>query len=456
MIITIVKYFNNEVVKVKTFIGFAFLLLVLAAGSPQHAVALHVAQEDTAKQVDMQQVLMNWSLFFEDYRNGYYERAIPYGWKVMELHPTRFGALYRNLAECYRQLYLATDDPALQEAYADTIIYIFQKGIEYLPDRADNFHLQKAHFYDNYYSPPKIKESIHAYQKAVELDFEGIDFQYIDRLGNLYMDNRAPDNDYEERAIELYQRYLTERDPDSATALDRLRRLVRDPHELVRLAEEKLRTDPDNPANIWGLVHAYSAAQEYQKAIPYVERLTEISPDSETYWGEAARLYERINEPREAIRAYSQLMRIRPGDRETPLKIAQAYRLLGNHRQAREYARRAQRMDSNWGEPLMEIATIYEEVIEKCVVNTKGGWANMKLEDRIVYKLAQEYYQRAAQIDQRVATRARERAQFLNNLIPQDEDYFFNRDLISNGKIQIFGDCYEWINEEITVPPSFR
>lgn len=425
-------------------------------GSLQLSAASEETPADTAAQVDMQQVLMNWSLFYEDYRNGYYERAIPYGWKVMELHPTRFRALYGNLAESYRQLYLNTDDPQKQEAYADTIVYIFQRGIEHLPDRADNYYLQKAHFYDNYFSPPRIAEAIEAYEKAVDMNFETIDFQYIDRLGNLYMDNRGPGNDYEQRAIDLYQRFLTERDPDSTTALDRLRRLVRDPQELIRLAEEKLRTDPENPVNIWGLVQAYKAASEVHKAIPHVEQLTEINPESETYWSELASLYERIDSPRDAIRVYNELMRLKPNDREIPLHIADSYRQLGDHRRARDYALRAHRMDTRWGEPLIEIATIYEEVVEKCVVNTKGGWANMQLEDRIVYKLAQEYYQRAAQIDQRAARRANERAQFLNNLIPQDEDYFFNRELIRNGKIKVIGDCYGWIAEEITVPASFR
>jgi len=443
------------VITLKTILKLAIVALVVI-GVPYQLNASESTTADTLDQVDMQQVLMNWSLFYEDYRNAYYERAIPYGWKVMELHPTRFRALYGNLAESYRQLYLQTDDPELQEAYVDTIITIFQEGIKHLPDRANNYYLQKAHFYDNYYSPPKIEESIRSYENAVELDFDTIDFQFIDRLGTLYMDNRGPDNDYEQRAIELYQRYLTERDPDSAAAMERLRRLVRDPQELIRLAEETLRTDPENPANIWSLVHAYNAAQEYQKAIPHVKKLTELRPESETYWSELARLYERVNQTRDAIRAYSQLMRLTPNDRSIPLNIARGYRQLGNHQQAREYARRAQRMDPTWGEPLIEIATIYEEVIEKCVVNTKGGWANMQLEDRVVYKLAQEYYNRAAQIDQRVARRAQERAQFLNTLIPQDEDYFFNRDLISNGKIEVFGNCYEWVNEEITVPAHFR
>lgn len=407
-------------------------------------------------QEDEHELLVNWSLFHEDYRNGYYERAIPYGWVVMEMNPTRFTSLYRNLAECYRQLYLEEDDPDKKEAYADSIIIVYQKGIEYIPDRAESYYLQKAYYYENYYSPPKVEESIHAYEQALNLGFETIEFDYIDQLGNLYIRHRDAENDYEDRAIQLYQRYLRERDPDNQTAMERLQRLIRDPAELVKLAEERLRTDPENPASIWNLVQAYITAQQYQKAIPHVEKLIEMNPESVTYWRELARLYDRVNQLNNAIKAYQRLLELNPDDRELPLDIGRAHRQLGNYRQARTFARQAQRMDTNWGEPLIEIAAIYEEVIERCVVENKGGWENMELADRIMYKLVQEYYQQAARADSRVAERARERAQFLNDLVPRDDDYFFNRELIENGTIEVFGDCYEWIDESITVPERFR
>ncbi len=434
----------------------SFLFLAIATLGISESAHATVALPDTSDAEDEQELLMNWSLFHEDYRNGYYERAIPYGWKVMELNPTRFTSLYRNLAESYRQLYLEEEDEEKQAAYVDTIITVFQKGIEYLPDRADNYYLQKAHFYDNYYSPPKVEESIEAYEKAIELSFDTIEFDYIDRLGTLYMENIDADETYADRAIELYQRYLTERDPDSDTAMDRLQRLVRDPEELVELAENQLRTDPDNPGYIWNLVQAYNTAEQYENAIPHVERLIEMNPESQTYWNELARLHDRLDQYQEAIRAYQELMKLDPNDRDLPLNIARAYRQLENFQQARSYAQQASRIDPNWGEPLMEIATIYEEVVERCVVRNRGGWEHMELEDRVVYRLAQEYYQEAAQIDDRVAERARERAEFLHDLVPQDDHYFFNRELISNGKMEVFGACYEWIDEEITVPERFR
>ncbi len=430
-----------------------YILLTLLTVAVPTAYA-DAAVQDTS-QVDMQKVFENWSLFYEDYRNGYYERAIPYGWRVMELHPTRFRSLYGNLAECYRQLYLKAD-ASERSVYADTMLIVFDKGIQHLPDRADSYYLQKAFVYDNYYDPARIPEAIEAYEKVMELSFETVDFQYVDRLGTLYIENIAPDNTSEGKAINLYNRYLAERDADNSTAMDKLRRLIRDPRELVRLAEEKLRTDPDNVGNIWSLVQAYNASEQYAKSIPHVERLTKIEPESETYWAELARLFERTGNYREAIRAYSQIMRIAPGNKEAILQVSRSYKSLGNFQQARTYAQRAARMDRQWGDPLVEIAAILEEVAEKCIVGVKGGWANMNLEDRVVYKLAQEYYEQAASIDPRIANNARQRITFLASLVPQDEDYFFNRDKIRDGKMTLGGSCYEWIDEEITVPPQFR
>jgi tetratricopeptide (TPR) repeat protein len=444
----------RAIIHILIIIVFLIPTIPVAAGVIGSGSLPSSGSQDTS-QVDMQKVFENWSLFYEDYRNGYYERAIPYGWRVMELHPTRFKTLYNSLAECYRQLYLKAE-PDNRSVYADTMLIIFDKGIEHIPDRADSYYLQKAFIYDNYYNPPRVFEAIEAYEVVMKMSFETVDFQYLDRLGTLYIENIASDNNYEAKAIDLYNKYLSERDPDNATAMDKLRRLIRDPHELVRLAEEKLRTDPDNITNIWSVIQAYNTAEQYQKAIPHAEKLTKLQPDSETYWSELARLYERTGNYREAIRAYSQIMRIDSGNKEAVLQVSRAYRSLGNFQQARTYAQRASRMDRNWGDPFMEIAVVYEAVVEQCVVNVKGGWANMKLEDRIVYKLAQEYYEQAANTDPRVANNARQRITFLANLVPQDEDYFFNREVIREGKIRVFGDCYEWIGEEITVPPQFR
>jgi hypothetical protein len=39
---------------------------------------------------DSMEVLKNWSLFFEYFKTGDYNSAVPYGWKVMQMQPSRF------------------------------------------------------------------------------------------------------------------------------------------------------------------------------------------------------------------------------------------------------------------------------------------------------------------------------------------------------------------------------
>ena len=46
-------------------------------------------------QQDSIEVLKNWSLF-EYFKTGDYVSAVPYGWKVMEMQPTRFKTLYKR------------------------------------------------------------------------------------------------------------------------------------------------------------------------------------------------------------------------------------------------------------------------------------------------------------------------------------------------------------------------
>src|SRR3989339_1129758 len=59
----------------------------------------------------------NASLFNEYHKNGDYQSAIPYGWKVIELDPARNKPIYHRMAECYFSFYEKATDPALKTAY---------------------------------------------------------------------------------------------------------------------------------------------------------------------------------------------------------------------------------------------------------------------------------------------------------------------------------------------------
>jgi hypothetical protein len=76
----------------------------------------------------------------------------------------------------------------------------------------------------------------------------------------------------------------------------------------------------------------------------------------------------------------------------------------------------------------------------------------LDINDKLVYKLAQELYARAKQVEPGIANEATQLSNALSTLVPTNEDYFFYRSNIQNGKMAIQGKCYDWIKELVTVP----
>ncbi|CUU06433.1 Tetratricopeptide repeat-containing protein [Candidatus Kryptobacter tengchongensis] len=401
-------------------------------------------------QQDSIEVLKNWSLFYEYFKTGDYVSAFPYGWKVMEMQPTRFKTLYKAMEKIYLKFYEEAP-PEKKTQYADTLLIIYDNAIKYHPENASEYYLRKGYVLENYYTNREI-EAIQAYEKGIELDFEHIEFYYIDRLGVLYIKHMEENPEYREKAIELYRKVL-DKDPQNVTANDRLRALVKDISELIELNKKRLEVDPENTELIWTIANLYIRAEDYRNAIPYLEKLTKKFPDNETYWNRLGYCYQRVGEYKKAIDVYNRSLKINPDAKEIILNIAVCYRELDNFEQARIWARRAMAKDKNWGRPYLEIAQIYEAAVAKCVKTTKGGdWTKIDFVDKLVYQLAVEYYELAKKIDPSVANEANQRIKNLETLVPTQEDYFFNKRKIKEGKIAITGGCYDWIGESITVP----
>ncbi len=401
-------------------------------------------------QQDSIEVLKNWSLFYEYYKTGDYNSAVPYGWFVMKMQPSRFKTLYKAMEKIYLKYYEEAPQDK-KTAYADTLLIIYDNAIKYHPENASEYYLRKGYVLENYYTGREL-DAISAYEKGIELDFENTEFYYIDRLGVLYIKNMEQYPEFREKAIELYRRVI-DKDPQNVTANDRLRSLVKDITELIELNKKRLEIDPENVELIWTVANLYIRAEDYKSAIPYLEKLTKKAPDNETYWNRLGYSYQRIGEYRKAIDTYNRSLKINPDAKEIILNIAICYRELDNFEQARLWARRAMAKDKNWGRPYIEIAQIYESAVSKCVKTTKGGdWTKLDFTDKLVYQLAVEYYELAKRIDPSVANEANQRIKNLETLVPTQEDYFFNKRKIKDGKIQITGGCYDWIGESITVP----
>jgi len=386
----------------------------------------------------------NWSLFSEYYKIGEYKTAIPFGWKVIRIDSTRFKTVYQKLADCYFNMYQKADSTERQP-YADTMLVIYDMGIRTVPERASGMWLLKGYALENYFYGREL-EAIDAYEKSRSLDPNGMEMAYIDRLGILYVKNAPSDPSMKMKAVDLY-RWAKDKFPNDPLPVQRLKQLVTDPQELIKLAEEDLKGDPDNVEKIWAAATAYRDAEVWDGAERHLLRLTKISPDNLTYWGEYAKVLQRAGKFSSAINAYQTTLQLNSDIKENYLNIAVCYRQLKQFESARTWALRASAKDRTWGAPYMEVGEIYKAAVEHCVMTSKNGdWTKLDLDDKLVYKTAANSFQRARSVDPSLANEALQRESDLRTLVPTREDLFFNQARIVDGKIALTSSCYQWID----------
>ena len=400
---------------------FSFILLTAPVGS---ALAQTSNPAEAAK---------NWSLFFEYHKNGDFKTAAPYGWKVIHLDPTRFKTVYSKLADCYLNLYQNAADTAQRQAYADTMVIIYDLGIKNIPERAAGLWLSKGYALATYFEGRDM-DAIKSYEKAIELDPK-TDFVYIDQLGLLYIKNMEKDPTLKKKAVDLYR---VQHEKDNANQ--------------VQIAEDDLKNDPQNPEKLWNAAQAHIDAEQFPEAEKHLVTLVKKFPKATNYVNELAKTYQKDGKYRQAIDAYNQSLKQNPAVKENYLNIAACYRQLENYPAARSTALRAASQEKDWGQPYMEIAETYKAAVEHCIKTTKGGdWSKLDIDDKLVYKLAQESYRKAKSIEPNLANEANQRINELSTLVPTKEDLFFNKGRIQNGRMPIAGQCYTWIGEDVPV-----
>jgi hypothetical protein len=92
--------------------------------------------------------------------------------------------------------------------------------------------------------------------------------------------------------------------------------------------------------------------------------------------------------------------------------------------------------------PLYVEAQLYEKAASQ-----SGSFEFM---DKCVYKLASDFYLKAARVGGPMSSSSSDRVRALENTVPQQEDYFF-RGYKSGDVIKIDGPSYGWIKQSIIV-----
>lgn len=388
------------------------------------------------------ELITNFSLFYEYHKNKDFSSALPYGWKVVNTDPSQF-LKYKIFTKMEEILWYMHDSSSVSDeeklAIKDTMDYFYDKAEQYEPQLAGFYTARKAYVLEvwNNSNPDDI---IKLYESAIEKD-PSLPTFYKDRLGLLYVNNASDTNEYKLKALDLYSK-LAELEPENPSWNQKLESIAENIEELVNITKKSWDFDKENLEKAWKYAATCIKAQDFEKAKEPLEFLTSKAPDVINYWKQLASVYDKLEQSDKSISAYKKLIDLQPDNRDNYVNIALVYKKLEQLSVSRTYLQKAMNIDPNWDYPVLLEAQLYEQGARACEFDFMA---------KCVYLLAVNSYRKAAGMGGQFASTAADRVRALQNSIPTKEDYFF-RKLKSGDTIKIEGACYSWIGRTVTVP----
>ncbi|MGK7370395.1 MAG: tetratricopeptide repeat protein, partial [Candidatus Halalkalibacterium sp. M3_1C_030] len=354
-----------------------------------------------------------YSIFYENYKNENYESAIRYGrwiWKGMPETIEGYSRfeLEKNLdrlVTAYSELAKEKEDPSLRSAYLDTTNIIFDKVFSELDaSQYDeyNWHLDRGRFYqeNSNFIDNAMGKAAEEYKKAFDLKPEEftklaegyyvqVMIQQMSSEGNKdmalnYIDKAAP---YAGEKLSSF--FDSQRD-----------QLFDSPEERITFLEEQMKKNPKDIEIISELRDTYEQQDMQDKAQKLNEKLYQLDPSFENTSALAQFAINNANYS-SAINYLKEAMQKAPDDEakaRAAFNISDAYLNTGQLQEARKYAREAANLDSDWGQPYIQIASIYAEAVNQCTSGRK-----LTRDDKVVYWLVLDYLDRAKRVDSQVS-----------------------------------------------------
>ncbi len=412
---------------IKTLLAtFMLLLLSISAINAQEEVNL----------------IAEFSLFYESYKNKDFESAEPHGWIVINTDPSQFLKYrpFKKMEEILKWKYDNASNESAKDSITSQAITLYDKAVEVGAKNPEYFIMKKAYIIEKW-SKLSPKEKVNAYIVALEKN-PNADAYYKDRLGLLYAANATDENGYKLKALDIYMK-LAEEDPENDTWIQRINALAEDMDQLVDFMKKSWDLDPENMEKAWKYAEICGKAEYFDKAIEPLEFLVKKSPEVVTYWKKLASLYQKEGRTDDAISAYKKLIKLDPKNRDNYFNIAIIYNKLDQLSVARSYLKKATKASEEpWDMPVYVEAQLYEKAASQ-----SGTFEFM---DKCVYKLASDTYLKAARIGGPMSSASVDRVKALKNTVPQKEDYFF-RKYKTGDTIKIEGGTFGWIKRSITV-----
>lgn len=404
-----------------------------------------------------------YSIFYENYKNESYESAIRYGRWIWAGMPKTIEGYSRfnletnlnRLVTVYAEFAKQNDDPTLRSAYLDTTDMIFEKVFAELDESqydAYEWHFDRGRFYqeNSDFIENAMTKAGEEYQKAFEMKPEEFT-QLADGYYVQIMVQQMVSDGQKDAALSAIDQASPYASDKLISYFDNTRNQLFDsPEERITFLKEQIQNNPEDIAIMAELRDLYVQQDMREQAQSLNQKLYELDPSYENTKALADFAVNNANY-QDAIKYLKEANQKAPSDEdkaELALELSDTYLNTGNLQEARRFARQAAQLDSDWGQPYIQLASIYAQAVNECTSGRK-----MTRDDKVVYWLVLDYLDRARQVDSQMANNVQRQYQSYEPVTPTTEDKFF-KGWETGDKMTIdssIDSCYGWIAETTTV-----
>jgi len=421
------------------------LFLSLQAATP--------ALAQPAPECNENDVPMNYSLYYEDYKIESWETSLPYLKWILKCAPGFPGNNDRNyerLVDVYEGLALGSEAD-LQRAYLDSALFVHDIAVDSLGAKgveADPFDwaFSKGRFIQKHNAllPDRQTDVGAIYREAYDIDHTRLQNYYIN-----YIIADLVSKDQKGDAVDFMDRVEGDfaGDAEVLTTIETWRgQLFTSPEERIGFLESQVEKNPDDGELKAELLQLYIDEGIRDMAYQLADEVMMDAPSGRLY-RTVAKMRLDDGDTDEAIRLYEESLEMEGGSdaaREVYFNIGIAHQQEGRLASARSQFRRALETDPSYVQALIAIGDLYVTAVQGC--------GSFEREDRAVYWLAADYFDRAASRaeSETYANQARQRRQNIQRFFPTAEDKFF-KNWNPGDRYTIDYGCYTWIGETTTV-----
>ncbi len=401
---------------------------------------------------DQQEKATYYSLYYEDFKNENYASSIEnLRWILRNApaFPRNNDRNFERAVKVYRELAVAATDAAKRQSYFDSALVIFDTAVSKLKDAgADvseyDWVFGKGKFIqENAEYLPDLQPSVgDLYRMAFDMDPQQLAAYYV----NYIVADYAKKGDKQAAVDFLEEVEATFPGEEEYTSLVANWRnsLFTSPEERYEFVSDQLRKNPNDATLI---VEKFEIAMElgYRDDVyQLTDQVLQLEPSAKTY-----RLIGKMKledgQAEEATQLFEKALALPGGGenaREIYYNMGIAQQQLGRLSRARTHFRKALEVDRNFGAAYMAIGDLYVTAIANC--------GSFEREDRAVYWLVTDYYDRARSVDPTVSNAAQRKSRQYRAYFPDQEALFFKGWTAGQRYVVDYG-CYGWIGEATTV-----